>query len=64
MLAQEDWYHVNIAVGALFLPLSLEAAVRLRRTPGKRQAVILGVVVGAAVLTDPDGHVICLVAPC
>ena len=58
MLAQEDWYHVNIAVGALFLPLSLEAAVRLRRTPGKRQAVILGVVVGAAVLTDPESAVL------
>ena len=36
MLAQEDWYHVNIAVGALFLPLALEASVRLRRSPGWR----------------------------
>jgi 4-amino-4-deoxy-L-arabinose transferase-like glycosyltransferase len=58
MLAQEDWYHVNIAVGALFLPLSLEASVRLRRTPGKRQAIILGVVIGAAVLTDPESAVL------
>ena len=58
MLAQEDWYHVNIAVGALFLPLALEASVRLRRSPGWRQAVILGVVVGAAVLTDPESAVL------
>jgi len=58
MLAQEDWYHVNIAVGALFLPLALEASVRLRRSPGWRQALILGVVVGAAVLTDPESAVL------
>ena len=58
MLAQEDWYHVNIAAGALFLPLALEASVRLRRSPGWRQAVILGVVVGAAVLTDPESAVL------
>ena len=58
MLAQEDWYHINIAVGALFLPLALEASVRLRRSPGWRPAVILGVVVGAAVLTDPESAVL------
>jgi hypothetical protein len=58
MLAQEDWYHVNIAVGALFLPLSLEASVRLRRSPGVRQALILGVIVAAAVLTDPESAVL------
>ena len=58
MLAQEDWYHINIAVGALFLPLALEASVRLRRNPGWRQALILGVVVGAAVLTDPESAVL------
>jgi hypothetical protein len=45
-------------VGALFLPLALEASVRLRRSPGWRQAVILGVVVGAAVLTDPESAVL------
>jgi len=58
MLAQEDWYHINIAVGALFLPLALEASVRLRRNPGWRWAVVLGVVVGAAVLTDPESAVL------
>ena len=58
ILTQEDWYHVNIAVGALFLPVALEASVRLRRSPGWRQALVLGVVVGAAVLTDPESAVL------
>src|SRR5262245_28250949 len=54
MLTQQSWYHINIAAGALFLPLALEASVRLRRHPGRRQAIILGVVMGAAVLTDQE----------
>jgi hypothetical protein len=58
MLAQQDWYHVNIALGAVFLPMALEASVRLRRTPGVRQAVILGLVMGAAVLTDQESAVL------
>ncbi|HEX5190223.1 MAG TPA: hypothetical protein VFW16_11810, partial [Streptosporangiaceae bacterium] len=48
------WNHINLAAGALFLPLTLEAAVRMRRRPGPTQAVILGVVLGAAVLVDQD----------
>jgi hypothetical protein len=31
MLAWQDWFHLNIALGALFLPMTLEAAVRFRR---------------------------------
>ncbi|HTT51437.1 MAG TPA: hypothetical protein VMH35_08560 [Streptosporangiaceae bacterium] len=58
MLAQEDWYHVNIAAGALFLPVTLELAVRLRRSPGVRQALLLGVALGAAVLTDSESAVL------
>jgi hypothetical protein len=58
MLTQQDWYHVNIAAGALFLPLALEASVRLRRSPGVRQAVILGLVMGVAVLTDQESAVL------
>ena len=58
MLSQEDWYHINIAVGALFLPVTLELAVRLRRSPGVRQAVLLGVGLGAAVLTDSESAVL------
>jgi hypothetical protein len=58
MLTQQDWYHVNIALGAVFLPMALEASVRLRRAPGLRQAVILGLVMGAAVLTDQESAVL------
>ena len=58
MLTQQDWYHLNIAAGAIFLPMALEASVRLRRTPGRRQAIILGLVVGAAVLTDQESAVL------
>ncbi|HCU95779.1 MAG TPA: hypothetical protein DHU96_24920 [Actinobacteria bacterium] len=58
MLTQQDWYHLNIAAGAMFLPMALEASVRLRRTPGRRQAIILGLVVGAAVLTDQESAVL------
>ncbi|HUL24598.1 MAG TPA: hypothetical protein VLW44_02365 [Streptosporangiaceae bacterium] len=58
MLTQQDWYHLNIALGAAFLPMALEASVRLRRTPGLRQAVILGLVMGAAVLTDQESAVL------
>jgi hypothetical protein len=58
MLTQQDWYHLNIAAGAMFLPMALEASVRLRRTPGRRQAVILGLVMGAAVLTDQESAVL------
>ncbi|HWG62688.1 MAG TPA: hypothetical protein VG253_13340 [Streptosporangiaceae bacterium] len=58
ILAWRSWYEVNLAAGALFLPMALEAAVRLRRRPGARQAVILGVVIGAAVLTDQESAVL------
>ncbi len=48
------WVHLNLAAGALFVPLTLEAAVRLRRRPGPAQALILGLVIGASVLVDQD----------
>ena len=59
MLAWQDWYHLNIALGALFLPLALEAAVRLRR-PRRcaRRPWSCGVVLGAAVLTDSESAVL------
>jgi hypothetical protein len=57
MLCEQAWYHLNIALGAVFMPLALEASVRLRRKPGTRQAVILGAVMGAAVLTDQESAV-------
>ena len=58
MLTQQDWYHLNIALGAMFLPMALEASVRLRRNPGRRQAIILGLVMGAAVLSDQESAVL------
>ena len=59
MLAWQDWYHLNIALGTLFLPMTLEAAVRLRRHrgPGLRQGVILGLVLGASVLVNQESAV-------
>jgi hypothetical protein len=46
MLTFQDWYHLNLCLGALFLPMALEASVRLRRSPQPRRGVILGLVVG------------------
>src|SRR5215475_1929634 len=57
-LAWRSWYQVNLALGALFLPLTLAAAVRLRRTPGRRQAAVLGLVLAAALLTDQESSVL------
>jgi hypothetical protein len=57
MVAWQDWQHLNIALGTLFLPMTLEAAVRLRRRPGVRQGVILGVVLGASVLVNQESAV-------
>jgi len=57
-VAWHAWYQLNLAAGALFLPLALEAAIRLRRNPRPRQAVILGVVLGASLLTDQQSAVL------
>jgi hypothetical protein len=61
IMAWHAWYQLNLAAGAVFLPLALEAAVRLRRRPGRRQAVILGVVLGASLLTDQESFVLALI---
>ncbi|HTW05684.1 MAG TPA: hypothetical protein VMF87_35695, partial [Streptosporangiaceae bacterium] len=52
MLTFQAWYHLNLCLGALFLPMALEASVRLRRRPGPRRGVILGLVLGASVLVN------------
>jgi hypothetical protein len=57
MMTWNAWYEIQGALGAIFLPLALEAAVRLRRRPGWRQATILGVVLGAALLTDQESAI-------
>ena len=58
MLAWRSWYELNLALGALFLPLALEAAVRLRRAARPAAAVALGAVLGAALLTDQESAVL------
>jgi hypothetical protein len=58
MMTWNAWYEIQLALGAIFLPLALEAAVRLGRRPGWRQAAILGVVLGAAVLTDQESAIL------
>jgi len=58
MLAFQDWYHINIAAGTVFLPVALEAAVRLSRRPRARQAVVLGLVIGACVLVNQESAVL------
>ncbi|MDX6395381.1 MAG: hypothetical protein QOJ73_6444 [Streptosporangiaceae bacterium] len=61
MLVWRSWYHLNLAAGVLFIPLALEAAVRLRRRPGWRQAVILGVVMAGALLTDQEMDILVII---
>ena len=60
-LAWRSWYEVNLALGALFLPMVLEASVRLRRNPGRRQAAIVGLLLGLAMLTDQESAVLAAV---
>jgi hypothetical protein len=54
MLVWQDWFHLNIALGAMFFPLTLEASVRLRRGPRPRRAVLLGLVLGGAFLVNQE----------
>jgi Dolichyl-phosphate-mannose-protein mannosyltransferase len=61
MLTSQAWLHLHTAMGCVFLPLTLEAAVRLRRRPGTAQGIVLGVVVGCAVLVDQELGVLAIV---
>ena len=57
MLAQQDWYHLNIAAGALFLPMHSErrcACGGARDAPGHHP----GRGAGRAMLTDPESVVL------
>lgn len=58
MMTWNAWWELNLALGAIFLPMALEAAIRLRRRPAPRQAVILGVVLGASLLTDQESTIL------
>jgi hypothetical protein len=61
MLTFQAWYHLNICLGALFLPMALEASVRLRRQPEPRRGVILGLVLGASVLVNLETAILTVV---
>lgn len=62
LLVYQSWYLLNLAVGPLFIPLALEAAVRLRREPSRGRAVVLGVVIGASLLTDQESVILVIIA--
>jgi hypothetical protein len=61
IMAWHAWYQLNLAAGALFMPLALEAAVRLRRRPRYRTAAVLGVILGASLLTDQESSVLVMI---
>jgi hypothetical protein len=61
MLAYQDWYHINIAYGTLFLPVTLEAAVRLRRKPSIGYAVFLGAALACCLLVNQESAVMALI---
>jgi len=75
MLDWQDWYHIQISAGVVLLPMTLEAAVRLRRTPfpsrqaswpgasrrdAVRRSAILGLVLGASVLVNQETAIMAL----
>jgi hypothetical protein len=60
MLMWQNWYHVNIALGTIFLPLTIEAAVRFRRQPRAASAIALGVALGGSILVNQESTIIAL----
>ena len=60
MLTYQAWYHINISYGTVFLPMTLERAVRLRRDPTVGRGAILGVVLGASLLVNQESTVMAL----
>ncbi len=60
IVAFQDWYHINIALGQLFLPVTLEVIIRLRRRPCVRYGVVLGLVLGASFLVNQESTVMAL----
>jgi hypothetical protein len=57
MLAWQDWFHLNIAAGAVWLAATLEATIRLQRRPSALRAVVLGLILGTCVLVNPESAV-------
>ncbi len=61
MVALQDWQHIHTAAGTVFLPLAVEAAVRLQRQVSVRRGVFLGLVIGVAMLVDQEFAVLAAV---
>jgi hypothetical protein len=61
MLAWRAWFHLNIAAGVLFLPITLEAAIRLRRNPSARRAAVTGLIIGLCLLVDSEGAILAVI---
>jgi hypothetical protein len=61
ILSHQTWVHLNLAAGALFLPITLEAAIRLRRRPRPRQAIALGLALAASIMVDQESTVLALI---
>ena len=61
MIAFQDWYHLHTAAGCVFLPMTLETVVRLRRAPTIGRGVIFGVVLGASMLVDQEFSVVAVI---
>src|SRR5258708_39777532 len=57
MLFWQTGYHLNIAVGTIFLPLTIEAAVRFRRRPHALPAIALGLAIGGSILVNQESTV-------
>ncbi len=61
VVAFQDWYHINIALGQLFLAVTLELIIRIRRRPCVAYGVILGVVLGASFLVNQESTVMAVI---
>ncbi len=61
MILWQVWYHINIAVGLIFVLMAIEAAVRLRRSQRIAAGIWLGIALGGAVMTSQEGGAIALV---
>ena len=60
MLMWQNWYHVNIALGTIFLPMTIEAAVRFRRQPRVASAIALGIALGGSILVNQESTIVAL----
>ena len=60
-IAWHAWFQLNISAGVLFLPIALEAAIRLRRSPRWPQALFLGLAVAGSLLSDQQSAVLVII---